>query len=148
MTEPRSLPSLNATLPDRQHGDWRIELWEHPILHRGHALLTLVDPSGRPAKQLNGLAMSRNTGEIVPVGTDGSRLVATGAYKMPGTSKIGEIAVGPYDDIVAGKWARGLQAADEINRRNLDYKAHDPSFEIAGDGGQIQNSNSAAYTFG
>jgi hypothetical protein len=50
---------------------------------------------------------------------------------------------------VRGKWARGQQTADEINKRNLDYKSDDLSYEIlGGKGGQIQNSNSAAYTYG
>lgn len=59
------------------------------------------------------------------------------------------MAYGTYDDVVRGKWARGQQIADEINRRNLDYKGDDLSYEtVGGSGGQIQNSNSAAYTYG
>jgi hypothetical protein len=65
------------------------------------------------------------------------------------SEKVGDAAYGTYDDIVRGKWARGQQTADEIDRRNFDYKGDDISYEtIGGKGGQIQNSNSAAYTYG
>jgi hypothetical protein len=65
------------------------------------------------------------------------------------SKKVGDVAYGNYDDIVRSKWARGQQIADEINRRNFDYKGDDLSYEIfGGSGGQIQNSNSAAYTYG
>jgi hypothetical protein len=65
------------------------------------------------------------------------------------TRKITDVAAGTYDDIVRGKWARGIKAADEINQRNLDYKSDDASYElIGGNGGQIQNSNSVAHTLG
>ena len=48
-----------------------------------------------------------------------------------------------------GKWARGQQIANAITRRNLDYKGDDLSYEaVGGKGGEIQNSNSAAYTYG
>ncbi|HZP98296.1 MAG TPA: hypothetical protein VFB13_02080 [Reyranella sp.] len=63
------------------------------------------------------------------------------------SEKLGELAHGPYDSVVRRNWTDALTAADEINRRNLDYKMDDPSYEIVGgDGGQIQNSNSVAYT--
>lgn len=65
------------------------------------------------------------------------------------SKKVDDVAYGPYDDIVRGKWGRGQQIADEITRRKFDYKGDDPSYEIVGgSGGQIQNSNSVAYTFG
>lgn len=148
MADPITLPTFDGRLPDRQYGGWRIQLWQRPILHRGHAFLALVDPNGKTVQQLHGLAMSRNTGELVPIGMDGARLVA-GPYTMSDNAeRVADVAYGPYNDIVAGKWARGLQAADEINRRNLDYKADDPSYEFGGDGGQIQSSNSGTYTFG
>ncbi len=35
-----------------------------------------------------------------------------------------------------------------MNAKNLDYKAHDISYELGTDGGQIQNSNSANFSFG
>ncbi len=87
------------------------------------------------------------------MGIDGSRLkgsILSGQSQMGKDSeKVGDVAYGPYDDIVRGKWARGQQTADEITRRNLDYKGDDLSYEIlGGKGGQIQNSNSAAYTYG
>ena len=45
--------------------------------------------------------------------------------------------------------AQSQKVGDEITRRNFDYKADDLSYEIlGGKGGQIQNSNSAAYTYG
>jgi|HubBroStandDraft_5_1064220.scaffolds.fasta_scaffold363283_2 hypothetical protein len=87
------------------------------------------------------------------MGVDGSRLKG---YILPAESKMGEkskkvgdVAYGTYDDIVRGRWARGQQIAGEITRQNFDYKGDDLSYEIVGgDGGQIQNSNSAAYTYG
>ena len=87
------------------------------------------------------------------IGIDGSRLggyLISGKSKMGAKSeKVGDAAYGTYDDIVRGKWARGQQTADEIDRRNFDYKGDDISYEtIGGKGGQIQNSNSAAYTYG
>ena len=45
-------------------------------------------------------------------------------------------------------WARGVTAAEAINDRKFDYKAHDPSYELGTDGGEIQNSNSVAFTLG
>jgi hypothetical protein len=153
-------PSTNRLPPDA-HGAWRIELRHYPIGHRSHAFLTLVDPDGKVQGELHGLAFSRN-GPVpspdepekpVSIGVDGSRL---GGYILPSESpmgansqKVGEVANGTYDDIVRGKWARGQQIADEITRRNFDYKGDDLSYEIVGGrGGQIQNSNSAAYTYG
>lgn len=45
-------------------------------------------------------------------------------------------------------WARGQKAADDINSKKFDYKASDLSYEAGTDGGQIQNSNSVAFTLG
>jgi len=139
-------------LPAPTQGTWRIELRYMPIGHRGHAFLTLVDPEGRTKGELHGLAQSRNTGEVVPFGADGSKLVAQAppdrTPMWQRSSKVADVAHGPYDEIVRGTWASGLRASDEINQRDFDYKSHDPSYELGGDGGQIQNSNSAAYTLG
>ena len=143
--------SDDSRLPPDAHGAWRIELRYLPIGHRGHAFLTLVDPEGNDAGQLHGLAVSRNTGKVVPLGADGAQLQAFTDREMPRdkTTKIGDLAAGTYDEIVRGKWARGLQAADEINKRDFDYKGDDLSYEIVGgNGGQIQNSNAVAHTFG
>jgi hypothetical protein len=46
------------------------------------------------------------------------------------SKKVDDVAYGPYDDIVRGKWARGQQVADEITRRNFDYKGDDLAYEI------------------
>lgn len=138
-------------LPADLHGAWRIELRYLPIGPRGHAFLTLVDPEGNDAGQLHGLAVSRNTGKVVPLGVDGAKLQAFKDREMPRdkTVKVGDLAAGTYDEIVRGKWAKGLQAADEINKRDFDYKGDDLSYEIlGGNGGQIQNSNSVAHTLG
>jgi hypothetical protein len=136
-------------LPKPEHGAWRIELHYLPIGPRGHAFFTLVNPSGEPVSQLHGLAQSRNTDRIVPFGSDGARLVVPSDYQMSPekTRKISDVASGTYDEIVLGKWVRGLKAGAEINKRNLDYKSDDLSYElVGGKGGQIQNSNSTAYT--
>lgn len=156
------MPQPDNRLPSDAHGAWRIELRHYPIAHRSHAFLTLVDPSGNVRGELHGLAFSRNgpapsldnpEEKPMAMGIDGSRLKGSSVphqTKMGAQSqKVGDVAYGNYDDIVRGKWSRGQQAADEITRRNFDYKADDLSYEIAGGkGGQIQNSNSAAYTYG
>jgi hypothetical protein len=69
-------------------------------------------------------------------------------YGGDDASKVADAAAGSYDEIVRGSWARGLQAAREISAKNFDYMSHDPSYELGSDGGEIQNSNSAAYTLG
>jgi hypothetical protein len=153
--------SSNNRLPPDAHGAWRIELRHYPIGPRSHAFLTLVDPDGKVQGELHGLAFSRNGPVLSPdqpekpmaMGVDGSRLkgyVADVESPMGKESKkVGDVAYGTYDDIVRGKWARGQQIANEITRRNLDYKSDDLSYELLGsNGGQIQNSNSAAYTYG
>ena len=152
----------STSLPPDIHGGWRIELRHYPIGHRSHAFLTLVDPNGEVRGELHGLAFSRNGPAPSPdnpeekamaIGIDGSRL--KGVHRQHETAmgaqsqKVANVAYGTYDDIVRGKWARGQQAANEITRRNFDYKGDDLSYEIlGGNGGQIQNSNSAAYTHG
>jgi hypothetical protein len=142
--------SNTGDLPSPAQGTWRIEMRYLPIGHRGHAHLTLVDPDGKPRQQLHGLAESRNTGEIMTFGPDGSKLVVRSDRRMPEekTPKIADVAHGSYDEIVRGKWARGLRTANEITKRDFDYKGYDPSYEMGSDGGQIQNSNSVAYTLG
>jgi len=153
--------SGDGRLPPEANGAWRIELRYLPIGHRGHAFLTLVDPERHVRGELHGLAFSRNGPIAGPdelekpmaIGIDGSRLKGwqTSRESKFGleSEKIGDVAYGPYDDIVRGKWARGQRAADEITKRDFDYKADDLSYELlGGNGGQIQNSNSAAYTYG
>ena len=127
---------------------WRIELRRHPIFHRGHAVLALVDPDGETVDELNGMAQSRNTNEIVPMGVDGMRLVVTEKPQFPEAQPIGVLAAGSYDDIVKDRWTRGVAAARQITARDYDYKGHDPAYEFGGSGGEIQNSNSVAYTLG
>lgn len=133
-----------------QGKDWRIELMNHPILHRGHAFLALVDGSGRIAGELHGLSYSKHTDKQVTVGMDGADLrgVVTGPGKSPiGGEKllIGELRRGSKEEIER-IWSKGVAAANAITESKFDYKAHDPSYELGTDGGQIQNSNSVAYT--
>jgi hypothetical protein len=139
-------------LPASAPGDWRIEMRYKPLAHRGHAFLALIDPDGKTQRELHGLAFSRTARTEMPIGVDGSRLIGHEVYgrsKMGrGSSSVGEVAQGSYDKIVREAWARGVQAKDEINRVDFDYKGHDPSYELGGDGGRIQNSNSVAYTYG
>jgi hypothetical protein len=151
----------NDRLPPEAHGAWRIELRHFRIAHRSHAFLTLVDPSGDVQGELHGLAFSRNGRVRLPdeeelpmsMGIDGSRLGGRTYLRKSEmgakSEKVGDAAYGTYDEIVRGKWARGQQTAAEIDRSNFDYKSDDISYEtIGGKGGQIQNSNSAAYTYG
>jgi len=153
-----------TTLPLRADGTWGIQLREYPVTgHRSHAVLVLVDPSGETAAELNGLSNSRNFGKR-PDGSDkfysprsvvtpdGSKLIEhsfegeTNLGAKANTKRTLAIAGGSYDDIVRGYWQRGIQAAERINRLNFDYKGHDPAYEFGGSGGEIQNSNAAAYT--
>lgn len=151
----RGLPDVTQQdvdrLPAETPGDWHIEMRYLPIVHRGHAFLALVDPSGTIQRELHGLARSRNTGELVPMGMDGAHLVGVQSprpYFREPTQPISKVYTGSYDDVVRGKWRSGLQAAVDMNQKNLDYKAYDPAYEAGGNGGEIQNSNSANFTFG
>jgi hypothetical protein len=137
-------------VPERQPDEWQIELRRLPILHRGHAVLVLRGPNGE-MEELNGLAQSRNTGQLTNFGLDGMKLVAqadTGERPRyaPGAEPVAVLATGSREQIVNGLWARAKRAAQEINDQNFDYKGHDPAYEFGGSGGAIQNSNSVAYT--
>lgn len=138
-----------------QQGGWRIELRYLPIAHRGHAFLALVNDRGEVERELHGLARSRNpskdelrTGEAVKMGMDGSELfVADGKGKRMDGKVIAAVASGSPEELQR-IWSRGASARAAINSRNFDYKAHDLSYELGTDGGQIQNSNSVAFTLG
>ena len=136
--------------PD-QGKDWRIELKSHPIFHRGHAFLALIDGDDRIVGELHGLSYSKHTDEQMMVGMDGADLrgVPTGPGEPSpiGGEKIllGELRRGSKEEIER-IWANGVAAANAITENRFDYKAHDPSYEAGTDGGQIQNSNSVAYT--
>ncbi|MBN9090284.1 MAG: hypothetical protein J0J01_25515 [Reyranella sp.] len=127
--------------------EWRIELRRLPIGHRGHAVLVMLGPNGE-MKELNGIAKSRNTDELTGFGRDGMWLYAhDGPRYAAGSEPMAVVASGSYDKI-NGLWGRGLRAAAEINQKNYDYKGHDPAYEFGGSGGEIQNSNSVAFTLG
>jgi hypothetical protein len=149
--------SNTGDLPAPTPGEWRIEMRYLPIVDRGHTFLALIGPDDRTRRELHGLSYSRNTPEgqppvYLPIGPDGSRLLAKHFRDVSpfgeNLPRVAEVARGLYDDIVRGKWARGVQTAEEIDKRDFDYKGYDPSYVFGGSGGQIQNSNSAAYTFG
>ena len=142
-------------LPADQPNDWHIEMRYLPLAHRGHAFLALVDPKGKVQREMHGLARSRNTGELVALGADGANLVAVQSPRPyfdgpdnPRTISLGTVYTGPYEDTVRGKWRTGLEAGVDLNAKNLDYKADDVSYEMGTNGGQIQNSNSANFSFG
>lgn len=152
MSDPRSAaeilyPSQTGAAP----GTARIELHYLPIAHRGHAFLRFVDSNGETMGELHGLGQSKNTGKIMRMGMDGADLVVRheDGKRFPATNTqlIAAVASGS-DDKMAKLWAQGQQAADEINSRKFDYKASDLSYEAGTDGGQIQNSNSVAFTLG
>lgn len=148
---PRIDPALTP-LPANEPGPWKIELRYNPILHRGHAFLVLVGPDGKPRAELHGLGRSKTSGDIMSMAPDGGDLVTIDSNRPlfePEDRKLIEVvASGSYDDIVSGKWAQGKKTAVAINEGKFDYKGHDISFEISGNGGQIQNSNSVAFTLG
>ena len=131
----------------RNPNDWRIELRRFPILHRGHAVLVMVGPGGKDVQELSGWAESRHTpGELKDAGFDGDKLVVTPAKRFGASAKwVADLASGSYEDMNR-LWQRGRRAGDEINAQDYDYKGHDPAYEFGGSGGQIQNSNSVAYT--
>jgi hypothetical protein len=150
MTDPKS--DAEIMYPNQQGnsgpGPWRIELKYLPIAHRGHAFLALVDDKGDVVRELHGLAQSKHTGKVVPMGMDGSDLVAT-HFEGPeyGGRKISAVGSGSREEMEK-LWARGMQTAEAINGQKFDYKAHDPAYELGGRGGEIQNSNSVAFTLG
>ena len=147
------LRNNDSPLPDNASGDWQIKLQYLPIGPRGHAYFVLFDPQGKPREELHGLAFSRNTGSEAAMGADGDRLmgVRTLTARMSDRDDVGDvghIAEGSFADIVGKRWASAKNALKEINGQNFDYKADDPAFELglSRSGGQIQNSNSVAYT--
>lgn len=138
------------TMYPNQQGRWRIELRYLPIAHRGHAFLALVDPDGRPVRELHGLAHSQHSGERMVMGMDGAHLRAGDYSGSPiGGHKVTLATVGSGSKEEIDKiWEKGSAAARTITAGKFDYKAHDPSYEVGTDGGQIQNSNSVAFTLG
>lgn len=79
--------------------------------------------------------------------TDGAHLQGTESIPdtLRDTKSIGVVKAGSKEEIEK-IWAKGAAAASAITKGDFDYKAHDPSYELGTDGGQIQNSNSVAYT--
>ncbi|HYD08035.1 MAG TPA: hypothetical protein VEC60_20030, partial [Reyranella sp.] len=106
---------------------WKIELRRHPIFHRGHAILALVDPNGKTVAELNGMPKSRNADterpdKVMTISGDGSRLVVTTDIQFgDGAEPVEVVAAGSREDIAA-RWQRGLRAAQEITAKNYDYK--------------------------
>lgn len=152
MSDPRSAaeilyPSQNGAAPRTA----QIELHYLPIAHRGHAFLRFMDANKGIVGELHGLARSKHTGRIMDMGMDGADLVVRdhpGDYFSKGrTHRISVVASGSHDEM-AKLWMRGQQVADDINSKKFDYKSSDLSYELGTDGGQIQNSNSVAFTLG
>lgn len=129
-----------------QEGDWQIELRQRPIGHRGHAFLALVH-KGEIVSELHGFGHSRHTERRQMLATDGAHLQGTESFPdtLGDTKSIGVVKAGSKGEIEK-IWAKGAAAASAITKGDFDYKAHDPSYELGTDGGQIQNSNSVAYT--
>jgi hypothetical protein len=136
--------------PNQQEaGDWKIELKYLPIAHRGHAFLALVDGEGNVVRELHGLAKSKHTGQIAEMGMDDADLVASQDRRFDERkTKFISIAASGSREEMERLWARGATTAEAINGQKFDYKAHDLSYELGTDGGQIQNSNSVAFTLG
>ncbi len=155
MTDPKS--DAGIMYPNQQSnsdpGKWRIELRYLPIAHRGHAFLALVDDKGDIAGELHGLACSKHapmkpSRDPMKIGVDGSDLVATHFEgRRYGGKRISTVGSGSREEMER-LWADGIEAAEAINSKKFDYKAHDPAYEFGGDGGQIRNSNSVAFTLG
>jgi len=147
----------NQPIPDNAGpDDWTIELRYLPIADYGHAFLALRDRNGNVQRELHALSRSRNaTNELLAFGPDGSRLSGVQTdrplFDGPGDSSrtklISNVYSGSHDDAQA-KWQSALQAAAQMNSKDLDYKSFDLSYPMGTNGGQIQNSNSGNYTFG
>lgn len=138
-----------------QQGNWRIELKYLPIGHRGHAFLALIDDREKTVGELHGLGFSKHTGAQMTIGEDGADLRGADHKSRPerespiGGEKfpVGTVRSGTKEEMER-IWGKGAAAAEAINRAKFDYKSHDPSYELGTDGGQIQNSNSVAFTLG
>lgn len=128
-----------------QGGDWKIVLMNHPIAHRGHAYFALVRGEKEVVSELHGFGFSKNTGDQQDLATDGANL--EGRERIAGfkSEPIGILKTGSREEIEK-IWAKGASAIGAINEKKFDYKPSDISFELGTDGGQIQNSNSVAYT--
>jgi hypothetical protein len=147
MTDPKS--DAEIMYPNQQTTKgWKIELRYLPIAHRGHAFLALVDQDGKVVRELHGRAKSKHTEELMDMGMDDADLVATARRMDEKKTKPISIATSGSKEEMKRLWARGAKAAEAINGQKFDYKAHDPSYELGTDGGQIQNSNSVAFTLG
>ncbi len=152
MSDPKSAAEiLYPTQNSSARGAARIELHYLPIAHRGHAFLRYVDASGEIVGELHGLAKSKHTGGLVSMGMDGADLVVhgyAGEYFGKDRTKLVSTVAAGSDAEMAKRWARGQKTADDINSKKFDYKASDLSYEAGTEGGQIQNSNSVAFTLG
>lgn len=164
MTDPKSDAETMYGPDEAQNpspGTARIEPWYWPVAYHGHAFLRLVKPDGK-VEDLHGYPASRNAdARPRPDGKpergiiDGSNLTvlhepldSAEESKYEGSRRVATVASGSSDQI-AKIWQRGMEAKNAINGdKTIDYKVFDPSFLGGGDGGQIQNSNSAIYTLG
>lgn len=153
-------------------GTSRIELCYWPVVYNGHAFLRRVNADGS-IEELHGFPASRNpdtsdgdkrpleeriNDEVPPeraVG-DGARLMVRHEAK-PSVDNSNYKPSHRVAILVSGSsgeidkiWQRGREAGDALNKDKgtFDYKAYDLSFPLGGNGGQIQNSNSAIYTVG
>lgn len=77
--------------------------------------------------------------------TDGADLRGEETRTNLGNAPLGILKAGSREEIDKF-WAKGVAAASAVIEGKFDYKPHDPSYELGTDGGQIQNSNSVAYT--
>jgi len=141
--------------PDQMNGapdGWRIELRrDHILAGQYHAYLRLVDARGNTVGELHGFAQDtkfdKENNHSIPTakGVDGSFLVARQDKFIKGElDPVATVAAGSKEEI-AKIWQRGVEAADAINEKGLPYKATDGPRDL---GGEIQNSNSVAYTLG
>ena len=120
----------------------RIELWFSPIAYHGHAFLKRINADGT-TEELHGEPTSF---------VDGSELRAEHYNRdskyTRGGRRVAVLASGSEEQI-ARTWAKGMAAREEINagKKGFQYKAYDVAYEGGGSGGEIQNSNSMAFTY-
>lgn len=155
MSDDRTQAQALYGRPDQMNGTptgWRIELRRfHVAAGQYHAYLSLVDPSENVVGELHGFAQSKNLTkeererDAMAKGIDGDNLVARhDKLAEEKAEAVATVAAGSRE-AMAKIWECGRKAVDAINEKQFRYKATDGPRDL---GGEIQNSNSVAYTLG
>jgi hypothetical protein len=128
----------------------------------GHMFWVLRDQRGNAVAEMHGLATDRQTGEVLPIGTDSKKHSLRGHIMVHdqeyarnlGVSRTGSTYIsegqqaytlysGDKTDVLA-RWKAGFQALSAINERDLNY----PPGGVSPNIGRTVNSNSVYTTLG